>query len=125
MTSIHPLAPPVHAQGHNPASASEPGALETQAGDHQSLVPSTLNPEFRQAIALTAPVARLPVELEVSVPVSNFRVRNLLALEPSHLIESGWAQGEDMPLSAGAVQLAWTEFEVVDSQLAVRVTRMA
>jgi hypothetical protein len=30
-----------------------------------------------------------------------------------------------MPLAAGDVQLAWSEFEVVDSQLAVRVTRLA
>ncbi len=33
--------------------------------------------------------------------------------------------GEDVPLSAGDVQLAWSEFEVVDTQLAVRVTRLA
>jgi hypothetical protein len=30
-----------------------------------------------------------------------------------------------MPLAAGEVQLAWSEFEVVDTQLAVRVTRLA
>jgi flagellar motor switch protein FliM len=51
-------------------------------------------------------------------------VRNLLTLEPGQVIESRWAHSEDMPLAAGAVQLAWSEFEVVDSQLAVRVTRM-
>jgi len=76
-------------------------------------------------MVLTAQVSRLPVELEVSVPVRNFRVRNLLALEPSNLIESGWGHGDDVPLAAGRVQLAWSEFEVVDTQLAVRVTRLA
>jgi hypothetical protein len=70
-------------------------------------------------------VGRLPVELDVSVPVRNFRVRNLLALEPHHLIESAWGQGEDVPLAAGRVQLAWSEFEVIDTELAVRVTRLA
>jgi len=74
---------------------------------------------------LRAPVARLPVELDVSVPVRNFRVRNLLALELSQVIESGWGHGEDVPLAAGEVQLAWSEFEVIDTQLAVRVTRLA
>jgi flagellar motor switch protein FliN/FliY len=74
---------------------------------------------------LTAAVARLPVELDVSVPVRGFRVRNLLALEPSQLIESDWGHGEDLPLAAGAVQLAWSEFEVIDTQLSVRVTRLA
>ena len=52
-------------------------------------------------------------------------MRNLLALEPGQVIETQWAHGEDMPLAAGEVQLAWSEFEVVDSQLAVRVTRLA
>ena len=28
------------------------------------------------------------------------------------------------PLAAGRVQLAWSEFEVVDTQLAVRLTRL-
>ena len=46
-------------------------------------------------------------------------------LEPGQVIETHWPHGEDMPLAAGNVQLAWSEFEVVDSQLAVRVTRLA
>lgn len=73
---------------------------------------------------LKSPVARLPVELDVVVPVRKFRVRQLLALQPGQLIESQWGNGEDVPLAAGAVQLAWGEFEVIDNQLAVRVTRL-
>jgi flagellar motor switch protein FliM len=57
--------------------------------------------------------------------VREFRVRNLLALQPGQVVETQWTHGEDMPLSAGEVQLAWSEFEVVDSVLAVRVTRLA
>jgi hypothetical protein len=30
-----------------------------------------------------------------------------------------------LPLAAGDVQLAWSEFEVLDTKLAVRVTRLA
>jgi flagellar motor switch protein FliN/FliY len=70
-------------------------------------------------------MAGLPVDLQVLIPVRAFRVRHLLALRPGEVIESSWANGEDLPLSSGAVQLAWTEFEVVDSRLAVRVTRLA
>lgn len=88
------------------------------------MVPSPHAPHGAEGIVLTAPVARLPVELDVSVPVRNFRVRNLLALEKGKLIESGWGHGEDVPLAAGAVHLAWSEFEVVDTHLAVRVTRL-
>jgi flagellar motor switch/type III secretory pathway protein FliN len=91
----------------------------------QALVPSSHPPPTGSGIALTIPLARLPVELDVSVPVRRFRVRNLLALEPGDLIESEWGHGEDVPLAAGQVQLAWSEFEVQDTQLAVRVTRLA
>jgi len=30
-----------------------------------------------------------------------------------------------LPLAAGEVQLAWSEFEVIETRLAVRVTRLA
>lgn len=59
------------------------------------------------------------------MPWRGFRVRNLLALEPGQVIESRWENGEDLPLSAGEVQLAWIEFEVIDTRLAGRVTRVA
>jgi flagellar motor switch protein FliM len=99
------------------------GPAETAAA--QPLIASGPACEPKALLALTAPLARLPAELEVSIPVRLFRVRNLLAMEPGAVIETQWSSGEDMPLSAGAVQLAWSEFEVLDTQLAVRVTRLA
>ena len=59
--------------------------------------------------------ARLPVQLDVGLPIRNFRLRNLLLLEPGSLVESQWAPGEDVPVSSGEVQVAWSEFEVVDT----------
>jgi flagellar motor switch protein FliN/FliY len=73
---------------------------------------------------LSPAMARLPVELDVAVAVREFRVRNLLALAPGQVIETTWGHGQDVPLAAGDVQLAWSEFEVVETQLAVRVTRL-
>lgn len=73
---------------------------------------------------MTGTVARLPVELDVVVPVRDFRVRHLLALQPGEVIGSQKTYGEDLPLTAGDVQLAWAEFEVIDDVLAVRVTRL-
>ena len=67
---------------------------------------------------------RLPVELEVSIPLRDFRVRNLLALQAGALVESQWMHGDDVPIGSSDVQLAWSEFEVVDTQLAVRLTRL-
>ena len=96
-----------------------------QPSGEQALVPSPRPPVEEDRIPLSEPLARLPVELDVSVPVREFRVRNLLALEPGAVIESQWTHGEDLPVASGHVQLAWSEFEVVDSQLAVRITRLA
>jgi flagellar motor switch protein FliN/FliY len=90
-----------------------------ESGNSQAL--ATLPPleeEESDPVPFSAPVARLPV-------VREFRVRNLLALQPGQLIESQWGNGEDVPLASGEVQLAWSEFEVIDSQLAVRITRLA
>ena len=125
--ATHPLAPPAGAQEGGPhrnqESGPHRGAAEASA---PGLVPAPHAPEMEQAgIALSAAVRRLPVELDVAVPVRGFRVRNLLTLEPGQLIESGWGHGEDVPLAADEVQLAWSEFEVVDTELAVRITRLA
>lgn len=128
MATTHPLTPSPTEAGNaqTPAPAhvagKPPGAV---AVAEQALVTAAHPLDADASIPLAGPVARLPVELEVSVPVRDFRVRNLLNLELSQLVESGWGHDEDVPLSAGQVQLAWSEFEVVDTQLAVRVTRLA
>ncbi|MDR3774251.1 MAG: FliM/FliN family flagellar motor C-terminal domain-containing protein [Terracidiphilus sp.] len=110
-----------------------PSAAELANGPHSPAGPQTalekaLMPAAQAAegeMVLSAPAGRLPVELDVSVAVRNFRVRDLLNLQPAQLIESGWGQGDDVPLASGPAQLAWAEFEVIDTQLAVRVTRLA
>ena len=94
--------------------------------DAQALV--ALEPDDLEAklpVSLGNPMALLPVELDVAVPVRDFRVGNLLALERGQVIETQWGHGEDVPLASGQVQLAWSEFEVVENQLGVRVTRLA
>jgi len=104
-----------------------PGAPATEPG--QALVPSPRQTggagEDESEPGFGPLVARLPVELDVTVPVREFRVRHLLALAPGALIESQWNHGIDLPLAAGDVQLAWSEFKVVETKLAVRVTRLA
>ena len=120
------MAPPAGVQEgphRNPEGGAHRNVAEAAA---QGLVAAPHAPEMEhEGVALTAAIRRLPVELDVAVPVRDFRVRNLLALEPGQLIESGWGHGEDVPLAAGDVQLAWSEFEVVDTELAVRITRLA
>jgi flagellar motor switch/type III secretory pathway protein FliN len=107
----------------------QPSALEAaraaELAAEQALVPLVPDPETVEGMQLNAVQARLPVELDVAVTVRDFRVRNLLALEPGQIVETDWGHGEDVPLAAGEVLLAWSEFEVVDTDLAVRLTRLA
>jgi flagellar motor switch/type III secretory pathway protein FliN len=121
--SVAPAAKPA-AQAKPAPGKPQPGAplpARPQAG----LISASQPKEDGEEGELRSPVTRLPVVLGVVVPVRTFRVRNLLALAPGHLIETRWSSGEDLPLAAGPVQLAWTEFEVVETRLAVRITRVA
>lgn len=118
MATTHPIP----ALATEPPHEVAPSAAAT--GAEQALIGSSQVQEEDDPAALSGPIARLPVELDVALPVREFRVRNLLALEPGQVIETGWALGADMPLASGQAQLAWSEFEVIDSQLAVRVTRL-
>jgi hypothetical protein len=71
-----------------------------------------------------SPLAGLPMQLDVTVPIPGFRVQDLLALTKEAILESRWPHTDDVPVWCGGVQLVWTEFEVVDQKLAVRVTRL-
>jgi len=117
--AAHPVTPepPLHPP---PNAVPEPTVALVPA-DTPAEIPAAPQPQ----IDAESVVARLPVELELGVPIHDFRVRNLLALEPGVLVGSRWNHGDDLPLSAGDVQLAWTEFEVVVSSLAARITRIA
>lgn len=102
-----------------------PAATELLAAGRMSGRSAELDPEENTAPGeLPASLERLPVSLIVSVPVRDFRVKNLLGIAAGAVIETQWSHGEDIPLASGNVQLAWSEFEVVDTRLAVRVTRL-
>ncbi|HKN22433.1 MAG TPA: FliM/FliN family flagellar motor C-terminal domain-containing protein [Terracidiphilus sp.] len=126
MATAHPL--PASAGIPHPAGAPHPGAAtpaRAAAGETiQALVPVP-PPQGQEEPVFSAPIPQLPVELGVTIPVRDFRVRQLLALAPGQVIETQWSHGDDLPLAAGDVQLAWSEFEVVETRLAVRVTRLA
>ena len=105
------------AQLPNPVMGEGPSALIGQ--EHGSA--SAAEP-FNTALAALA--AKLPLQLDLRVPLPSFRVQNLLALEKGQVIESAWPHTEGLPLWSGGVHLVWTEFEVVDQKLAVRITRL-
>jgi flagellar motor switch/type III secretory pathway protein FliN len=101
------------------------GSGAPQIAAEAALVQSTEPPEAAAGgLVIDSAVARIPIEVDVAVPIRNFRLRNLLALEHGQVIESMWTRGEDLPLAAPGSQLAWSEFEVIDQKLAVRITRL-
>jgi flagellar motor switch/type III secretory pathway protein FliN len=90
----------------------------------EALVRAPQSAKAEGTIPLNARAMRLPVELEVAIPLRDFRVRNLLSLQAGTLVESRWMHGDDVPIGSADVQLAWSEIDVLDTQLAVRLTRL-
>jgi flagellar motor switch protein FliN/FliY len=70
-------------------------------------------------------LSRLPMRLTAGIPLARFKVRDLLALKQGQLLSSAWTSTDDVPLRIGSVQLSWSEFEVVEQRMAVRLTRLA
>jgi Type III flagellar switch regulator (C-ring) FliN C-term len=69
-------------------------------------------------------VPRLPVKIRVEIPIKNFRINNLLGLRNGDVIETRLLATEDIPVMAGKVHLAWSEFELSGHQLISRLTRL-
>jgi flagellar motor switch protein FliN/FliY len=88
------------------------------------------NPESTQLLPAIAQrnawpaVEWLPIQMDVALPVVRFCVRDLLALATGQVIATAWSSGEDLPLAIEDVQLAWVEMEVVEQQMAIRITRL-
>ncbi len=70
-------------------------------------------------------LSQVPMRLMAAIPVTGFKVRDLLRLKAGQVVTSAWASTEDVPVKVGAVQLSWSEFEVVEGRMAVRLTRLA
>jgi flagellar motor switch/type III secretory pathway protein FliN len=115
-----PDEPTPNPGGQTEAPASGHSALVLPEGEHGD--PHEPHP-FPKPLSEGSPLAGLPMQLDVTVPIPQFRVQDLLALEKGAILESRWPHGDDVPVWCGGVQLVWTEFEVVDQKLAVRVTR--
>jgi len=69
-------------------------------------------------------LCQLDLTLAVEVPLIRFKVQDLLRLAEGQVFESAFSDTEDVPLRVGDVQLGWTEFEVVDQKIALRLTRL-
>src|SRR5579863_3465570 len=64
----------------------------------------------------------LPCILTLEVPVVRFTIADLLALKEGSIVETACHHTSDVPLRANQLLIGWTEFEVVEDRLAVRIT---
>lgn len=98
-----------------------------QAAPETALAPT--GPGFAGASGggpeMDGPLGRLGMRLDVMVKVPSFCVRDLLALERGTVVETAHEHTQDVPVQSGGALLAWAEFEVVNDNLAVRLTRLA
>lgn len=72
--------------------------------------------------SLWAETLWLPVRFSIDLMVPRFTVGDLLRLEAGSIVDSYWELGRDIPLQVNGQLIAWGEFEVVENQLAVRLT---
>jgi flagellar motor switch protein FliM len=69
-------------------------------------------------------LAQLRVTMRVGVALNRFKVRDLLSLQDGQVFESLSPDTDDVAVMVGQVQLGWSEFEVMEQRMAVRLTRL-
>jgi len=67
---------------------------------------------------------RLPMQVDILLKVHSFRVQDLLSMEKGTVVETVHEHTQDVPVRCGGALLVWSEFEVLDQTLAVRITRL-
>jgi len=70
-------------------------------------------------------IASFPTLLAVAIPLRELRVRDLLALCPGQIVTTPWNLTDDLPLATGPLRLAWGELDVLNGNIALRITRLA
>jgi flagellar motor switch protein FliN/FliY len=106
-------------------SAPHPALVAPQAQAELEPISPVQDAGPSLADEIEARIADAPLLFEVRLPMRNLRVKDILALEKGKVYETEWPADEDLPAGCGGVQLVWTEFEVIEKKLAVRVTRLA
>jgi flagellar motor switch protein FliN/FliY len=64
------------------------------------------------------------MQVDILLKVHSFRVQDLLSMEKGTVVETVHEHTQDVPVRCGGALLMWSEFEVLDQTLAVRITRL-
>jgi len=69
-------------------------------------------------------LSQMRITMRAGVALDRFRVRDLLTLKVGQIFESVSPETEDVPLMIGQVQLGWSEFEIAEQRMGLRLTRL-
>ena len=69
-------------------------------------------------------LSAMRMRIRAEVRLSRFTVRDLLALAEGQVFETLAPDTEDVPVKVGQVQMGWSEFEVAEQRMALRLTRL-
>jgi flagellar motor switch protein FliN len=109
-----------------PAPAESAATAATESAKTALAIREGDGPEPISGETATDPrLERLPMQVHVLVKVHSFRVQDLLAMKKGTVVETVHEHTQDVPVRCGGALLLWSEFEVLDQKLAVRVTRLA
>ena len=66
----------------------------------------------------------LPCHLYVDLRVPRFTIRDLLSLSVDSVVDTHRSEGAHVPVVVNGVMVGWAEFDVIDEQIAVRLTEL-
>ena len=72
-----------------------------------------------------AVLAEVPERTVAYIPLLHFTVHHLLTLEKGKVFTSKVLTSDLVPMKIGSVRLVWGEFEMMNHNLALRVTKLA
>jgi flagellar motor switch/type III secretory pathway protein FliN len=94
------------------------------AAQAKPAVPPAAPPAADPLAERWARLETLPCLLTVEIPLPGFTVSDLVHLQRGRIMATSWTVGHDVPLRVNDELIAWSEFEIVGSRLAVRLTEL-
>lgn len=67
----------------------------------------------------------LPCVVSVEIPLQRFTIGMLARLNLGAVVSTASARNTDVPISVNGLLVGWSELEVIDNRLAVRITEIA
>jgi flagellar motor switch/type III secretory pathway protein FliN len=67
----------------------------------------------------------LPCTVSLQIPLSHFTIGDLCRLSKGSAVSTSCRHNSEIPLYVNGQLIGWTELEVIDDKLAVRITEIA